>query len=262
MNIFEHQSMEYDKEYKYIISPSRMGKLFDNPVEWYDETVLGKTGFEGNEASMIGSICHYVYKEFTENKGNVDKDMIHKKIEDDLYEYLLNHPLEVDTFVILDTYPKVCNVVLSTYVQRYSEVSCVCEHGLYTRLSDDIVLAGTLDRYEYPDSVICDYKTVSTKPSMDRLPIGYRLQLMSYWKILHDNHIEAKKLRLIYGVKPTKTLEARCFVVEENITDGYKQQIEYICKNICDSIHVCNNRPDLKGLIFRGVNDYATVSSS
>lgn len=256
-NIFEHQSMEYDKDYKYVISPSRMGKLYDKPNEWYRETVLHESGFEGNTASMIGSICHYIYKCFTESKGEVDKDRIHERVEGDMREYLMNHAIECDVEAVLDIYPKVCNVVLNDYVRRYRDVDCVCERGYYTRLREDIVLAGTMDRYEYVDGIICDYKTVGTKPNLEKLPIGYRLQLMSYWKILHDNGTEAKKLRIIYGVKPSIRLEARCFVVEEDITDAYCKQIEYICKNICDSISICDKHPEMSRLIFRGVNDYA-----
>ena len=256
-NIFEHQSVEYDKGYKYVISPSRMGKLYENPSEWYRETVLHEGGFEGNTASFIGSICHYIYKCFTESRGECDKEEIRKKVEDDMREYLMVHPLEVDIEGVLDIYPRVCNIVLKDYVRRYRDVDCVCERGYYTRLSDDIVLAGTIDRYEYVDGVICDYKTVGSKPNLEKLPIGYRLQLMSYWKILHDNGTEARKLRLIYGVKPSVRLEARCFVVEEDITEAYCKQIEYICRNICKSISICDNDPRMSKLLFRGVNDYA-----
>lgn len=252
MNIFEHQLVDKDEDYKVVISPSQVYRFYSEPLQWYKETVLGEVGFRGNEASMIGSICHYVYKEMVEHNGECDKEEMHNKIESDLLEYCSKEQLVIDVPSVLDTYPKVCNCVLSEYIQRH-QCECICEKGMYIPLSPSICLAGSCDRYEIEDGIVCDYKTVGSKPNLDRIPINYRLQLMSYasmWKYLG---FSPKAIRIIYGVKPTKTIEARCFCVTEEITEAYTNQMIKVYDCICRSIELVEAHPELQDIVFKGV---------
>lgn len=260
LNMFEHQPIEYDKVYRYVVSPSLLWKFYSAPEEWYKETIYQEKGFLGSTASCIGTICHYIYKVVSDNKGTkgLDIDDIKAHIEWQLNEYVTKNGIDVDINEVLTIYPQVCNVVLNEYVRRNSNIQIATEKSIYMDIdtTNGIALAGTCDRYEYDGHILCDYKTVSTKPSTDKIPSGYKMQLMCYAKILRDRYnMPVDSIRLIYGVKPTKTLPARCFVVTEDLFDYDYIWIENILKLVCTSINLCDTNKDLIPVIFRQLKE-------
>ena len=258
LNMFEHQPIEYDKVYRYVVSPSLLYKFYSAPDEWYKETIYQEKQFLGSTASLIGTICHYIYKVVSDNKGTkgLDIDGIKAKIEQQLTEYVEANALDVDITEILTTYPQVCNVVLNDYIKRYSNLTITTELSAYMSLDNGIILAGTLDRYEYDTYTLVDYKTVSSKPSGTKIPLAYKLQLMCYAQILrHGYNFPIDKIRIVYGVKPTKTLPARCLVVTEDVFDYDYIWIENILKLVCTSINLCDTNKDLIPVIFRQLKE-------
>lgn len=250
MNIFEHQSMEYEVAPKVVLSPSQISRYFSDPWAWYNEQVLGKQGFIGNEASMIGSICHYIYKEMSENNGDVDIGMMHDKISDDLFAYINEHHLEIDVHRVLDGYRDVCNEVLK-YIRRDSDRPVFCECSRKMELSNGIWLSGTIDRWEPTTGRVCDYKTVSKKPNVDYIPLNYKLQLLSYVKLLLNAGEFPKTINIIYGVKPLKTIGARWFLVQEDVTQRDIDWINSIYDNVVRSIEICEKDASMIPIIFR-----------
>ena len=104
------------------------------------------------------------------------------------------------------------------------------------------------------DGVVVDFKTVSTKPNESVIPFGYKIQLLSYAYALRQQGYEINRIRLVYGVKPTKTIPARCIVVTEEIDYLADKLIDDTLKLIGESVLTVKNNPQLAYLIFKSMD--------
>ena len=62
------------------------------------------------------------------------------------------------------------------------------------------------------------------------------------------------RIRIVYGVKPTKTIGARCIVVTEEIDFVADKLISDTLKLITESVAICKNQPELTHLIFKSMD--------
>ena len=256
-NLFEHKSAVYPEDCKFIISPSRLASFFSDPGDWFRSEVLKEKQFLGNTASLIGTLCHAVYEAVTKNEP-VDRQQLNHQLA-----VFLNENPEVanqaDYAEIVSTYPNVVNVVVNEFVlprnKIYSDVTV--ESSMYTKVHyDGIYLGGTIDRLEKSQNIIniIDYKTVNRKPSDGSIPLGYKLQLLSYAYILRTNNIQlnpGSTISIVYGIKPTKTLPARCICQTEIITDEHWQLIEDTINLVCDTMLCYWQKPYMDYLLFK-----------
>ena len=245
--IFQYEHPVLPDNCKHIISPSLIYKFFAYPKLWYEEVMKGEKGFEGSTASITGTICHYIYEQVAKGE-NVVREEINRQLE----EYLQVAQLpDVDMQKILKDYPDVVNCVVNAYIlphtTGYGKVEV--EKQVYTEIDEGIYVAGTCDRIE--GDCVVDYKTVSTKPNEQEIPFNYKIQLLAYVYVLRKLGYEINRIRIVYGVKPTKTLGARCVVVTENITFPDEQMINDTLRLINDSIKLSVERPDLNYIIFK-----------
>lgn len=229
------------------ISPSSISKFFDYPKVWYEEVIKGDKVFLGSTATLTGTICHYIYE-------SVSKGLkpLREAIETDLRAYLSMVEIpDIDIDKILSDYPPVVNEVVNSYVlphnSGYGKIEL--EKPVHTEIYNGIYVAGTCDRIE--GDCIVDYKTVSTKPNDKEIPFSYKIQLLAYAYILRKLGYEINRIRIVYGIKPTKTLGARCLVVTENITFQDEQMINDTLRLIADTMLFSRDNPQYNYLLFK-----------
>ena len=246
--LFDYVRPSVPKGYKFIISPSSIGKFFEHPKSWYKEDLMGgEREFKGNTSTVLGTICHYIYESY--NKCiEVDPDDI--KIQ--LGKYALEHPeLDINTKEILDEYHDITEAVFKTYLYSRQEIEkdARSEVPVVAEVMPGIYVAGTTDRIE--NDVIVDFKTVKTKPNELAIPFNYKVQLLAYAYALRKLGKEINWIRIVYGVRPTKKLPARCFVVSEAITPEAEKMIEDTLYLIGESVMAVKDNVKLAYLIFK-----------
>lgn len=249
--IFRYTRPEVPEDCICTISPSQIEKFFNFPKIWYNECYLGnEPEFKGNTSSTIGTIAHYVYKCVTENIP-ITKEIINEQ----LIKYLeINPNPDINISEVMSTYPLVVNEVVNSYVIPHNKtgVRIKCEQPIVAKVMNGIYIRGTYDRLE--GTVLCDYKNVSRKPDETSIPFGYKIQLLTYAYALRQQGYEVDRIRLIYGVKPTKTIPARCVVVTEEIDSMADKLVNDTLKLIAESILLVRERPELTHLIFKSMD--------
>ena len=248
--LFKYEKPNVPDNCKFTISPSQIEKFFTLPKIWYNENYLGnESEFKGNTSSVLGTICHYIYKCVTNNINITRED-----INNQLIEYLNIKPNpDVDINLVMSLYPLITKEVVNKYVIPHNNSNLIkCEQPITAKVLDDIYIAGTYDRLE--GTVLCDYKNVSTKPNETVIPFGYKIQLLSYAYALRQHGYEVDRIRIIYGVRPTKTIPAKCIVVTETIDYVAEKLINDTLKLIAESILTIREKPELAYLIFKSMD--------
>lgn len=228
------------------ISPSSISKFFDYPRLYFEENIQDKPqSFQGNTATTLGTICHCIYEAVTKNI-EISRDWINGQ----LFQYNEVRPeLELDLNDIMINYPLITGEVVNNYILKSNANLIKAEEQVLVKVDDGIYLGGTCDRIE--DDCIVDFKTVATKPNENQIPFNYKIQLLAYAYAFREKGYDINRIRIVYGVKPTKTLPARCFVVTEQIGDAEEKLINDTIKLIAESVIICKNQPELTYLIFK-----------
>lgn len=234
-----------------LISPSQIDKFFQYPKTWYEENMKDKhSSFQGTTATVTGTICHYIYEQETLGK-HPTRDWINEQL--DLYLKVKPNP-DVDANKVKTDYPLVASVVMNDYVIPHNKQGGLieCEKQVVAKVMDGIYVAGTCDRIE--GDCIVDYKTVTTKPNENVIPFGYKIQMLTYAFAMRQLGYEINRIRLVYGVKPTKTIPARCIVVTESIDYIADKLVNDTLRLIGDSILTVKEHPELAYLIFKSMD--------
>ena len=250
--IFRYTRPEIPKDCIHSISPSQINNFFAYPKVWYEDNMLdGEKAFQGNTATVTGTIAHYIYKSVT-----LDEPVTREEINKQLILYAQLKPeLNLDTNQIMIDYPLVTGEVVNSYVLPHDK-----QDGLLIKVEEPVVanvmpgiyVGGTYDRLE--GDCIVDYKTVATKPREGPIPFNYKIQLLAYAYALRAKGYEVNRIRLVYGVKPTTTLPARCFVVTETIDHVAEKLIDDTLRLIGESVLTVIENPSLTHLIFKSMD--------
>jgi hypothetical protein len=225
---------------KYVIHPSSIGKFFNYPRVWYEENILGEKKFLGNTATELGNVCHTVYDAYI--KGETpDVDSLIDAIDNP----------EVDKEEMRRYYPEITSVVINEYLQHTPKGMAKTEYPVSAHIMESVYIDGTCDCI-IGDTVI-DYKTVSVKPNDLVMPFDHKIQLMAYAYALRQMGTPIERIRLVYGIKPTKTLPARCLVVNQQINSHDWQLIDNTLKLMAESMLAIEKDPKLIHLIFKSM---------
>lgn len=100
-------------------------------------------------------------------------------------------------------------------------------------------------------AIVVDYKNVSTKPNSDKIPWNYYIQLMAYAWMLKQEGVVIDKIRLVYVVRPTKTMGVRLFKVTKVIDESDYKAIEEVLEIIADTVLLSRSNPELNYLLFK-----------
>ena len=76
---------------------------------------------------------------------------------------------------------------------------------------------------------------------------------MAYAWMCKQEGIEINKIRLVYTVRPTKTLPVRVFKVTQVINEKDYQAIEDVLQLIADTVLLSQSNPELKYLLFKSM---------
>lgn len=240
--IFDHVKVPLPEDCIFKISPSAISKFFEYPVVWYKEQVLGEVQFKGNTASVLGSIVHGLAECYAKGEAT-SKEMVEP--------YLIKHQFNMDVNVsmVRDLYPDMAAALINEYL-RHNKPTEV-ERSMCHEVKDGIYVAGTFDNRT--GSIMIDYKNVSTKPKTDKIPWNYYIQLMAYAWMARQEGIEIDKIRLVYVVRPTKTLPVRVFKVTQVIGEDDYKAIEEVLEIISDTVLLSKSNPELNYLLFKSM---------
>lgn len=248
--MFKYTSPIVPNDCYHKIGPSQIDKFFSAPKLYYQENIAGKDRqFQGNTATVLGTICHYIYNAVTIGK-KVDRESINEQL--DIFNKL-KPELELDVDDIKNSYPLITGVVVNQYLLPAQAKGgfIKSEESVVLKIEEGIYLAGTCDRIE--NDCIVDFKTVKTKPDENEIPFHYLIQLLAYAYAFSQKGHKINRIKLVYGVKPTKTLPARCFEVSKVITLEDEQLIKNTLKLMAESIIICKDKPELIYLIFKSM---------
>lgn len=249
--MFQYERPKLPEDCIHAISPSQIDKFFSLPKIWYNDCYLGNAPkFEGSTATVTGTICHYIYEMIT--KG---KEVTREKINNDLADYMMMCPNpDVDATQVMLDYPLVSATVVNQYLLPANSRGGVLEteKKVVAKVMDGIYVAGTCDRIE--GDCVVDFKTVGTKPNENAIPFAYKIQLLAYAYALRKLGYEINRIRLVYGVKPTKKLSARCYVVTEDIDYVAEKLISDTLRLIGESVLAVKQKPELAYLIFKSMD--------
>ena len=161
---------------------------------------------------------------------------------------------ELDIDQIKIDYPLVSTEVVNSYIIPSDKKGCLIkvEQPIVAKVTSGIYVGGTYDRLE--GDCIVDYKNVSTKPNDTTIPFNYKIQLLAYAYALRQKGHEVNRIRLVYGIKPTKTIPARCIVVTESIDYVAEKLISDTLHLIAESVLKVKEDPSLMYLIFKSLD--------
>jgi hypothetical protein len=278
---FDYAKIEMPEDCIFKISPSSISKFFEYPVVWYKDQVLGETQFQGNTSSVLGSIVHGLAEMYV--KG---QETSSEMVEAYLRRQLLKPDVNIQE--VRELYPDMAAALINEYI-RYNKPTEV-ERSLCYEVKDGVYVAGTFDNITETGKYTCmvvDYKNVGTKPNTNKIPWGYYVQEMAYAYMLKKEHeriqsmteeeceqeylleyeeVETSykdklleknplpdKIRLVYVVRPTKTLPIRVFKVTQIINDDDYQNIEDVLNLIADTVLLGKERPELNYLLYKSM---------
>ena len=249
--IFRYTRPELPEDCIHAISPSQINNFFAVPKIWYEDNMTdNEKSFQGNTASVTGTIAHHIYKSVT-----LGEEVSRKEINEQLIEYAQLRPeLELEINQIMIDYPLVTGEVVNNYVIPHDKQGGVLkiEEQVVAKVMPSIYIAGSFDRLE--GDCVTDYKTVGIKPNDITIPFNYRIQLLAYAYALRQTGHEVNRIRIVYGVKPTKTIPARCIIVTEQIDYVAEKLIEDTLKLMGESVLTVLENPSLTHIIFKSMD--------
>ena len=239
---FSYTDLVLPEDGVFKISPSQIDNFFSSPVVWYKEQVLKEKVFTGSTATHLGTIIHAVAEAYGKQEATS---------RDEIEEYLLTaRDPNIDKDVIRDLYPDMAEMLVNEYIS--SNMPTEVEYQTLAHVQDGVYVGGTVDNRT--GTTIVDYKNVSTKPKTDSIPFAYKIQMLAYAYADRARGINTDRIRLVYTVRPTKTLPIRVFEVNHMIQDHDWLLIENTLSLIAESITATRNNPELTHLIFKSMS--------
>lgn len=252
--IFKHKKPELPSDCTFAISPSSIGKFFQYPRIWYEENILQSTQQYPTTAMLTGTICHYIYEHVAKDrKKKFDEDLLEKR----LIDYVDTLPSDVKANIdinqiMIDVYSVAQNVV-NKYILPHDKVCKGVEKSLCSKVLDDIYVAGTVDRID--GDCVVDFKTVSKKPvEGSQIPFNYLIQLLSYAYMLRQHGYEINRIRIVWGILPTKTIGARVMETTQEIDFTHEKLIKDTLQLIAETVIKAREDPSLIHLLFKSMD--------
>ena len=221
----------------YRISPSSVAKFFSHPRQWWGETVLKESGFEGSSSTILGTIVHHCAN-LAANKQPITS------VAASVADYLDRQTIEFDAELVSSLWQDMSNTLITEYVNKTKFHST--EQFIYQQILPGIYAAGTYDALRPLGNgtySVVDYKTAAIKPS--GLPYHYRMQAHVYAYILTKNGLPVSQIELQYVTQPTKTLPCRHFSFIEPFTQDDFDKIESQLTTIAKSLELYKTQPEL-----------------
>lgn len=238
----------------FVLSPSGVGKFYDNPAEWWSDR-NGVITFDGNTNTVLGNAVHAAIDQYWDIGTIPTEEEVKDWIETryarqilEIVEVYGKKKFKVDPDEVLKHYASMVNVFINEYASIYPKPD-KREFSINTELQENIIIAGTLDGFEEDRGVVIDYKTTGKKPS--EMSKGHKYQMATYAFAMIAKGYNVETLRVVYIQKQTKTLPPRLHIFEEEVTDELLFEVMRIQENMKKSINVVGEHPEYEDIIFR-----------
>lgn len=260
----------------FTISPSSLGKFFDEPHTWYREQVLGERVFTSSTSTLLGTIVHFCGEEFLKT-GSVDKLEIHKYLytqthdDEPTFETLeqaetffenFTHPT-LDIPHILSQYRPMANVLIKHLqsLPKHKREVALSEQMVAAEIIPGFYVAGSCDLIILDQAY--DYKTTSSLSAPSSITYGYKLQLLAYAYALIKSGHEINTVSIIWITtnqvnrfndkgKPLADYPATCSVSQSITVDEQSLAfIEDILKLVAETVQFVQANPQYAYIAFR-----------
>jgi len=245
LSCFEYNSPPLPDGCTFRISPSQIGKFFSFPSVWYEEQILGNSQFHASTATVLGTIIHACAEMYAKGEPITRAD-----IDAYLQNVVANHPVTdpaIDVATVKALYPDMAALLINEYLRHNRPT--VVEEYVSAEVQNGIYIQGSCDNRTR--DMVVDYKNVSQKPNTDKIPFDYFIQLMGYAYAYRANGIKINRIRIVYTVRPTKTLPVRIFPVTHEITQEDWEKIEDTLNLIAETVLTVRSNPELTHLLFK-----------
>jgi hypothetical protein len=156
---------------------------------------------------------------------------------------------DVDINEVKSLYRPMCEAVVNEYLLK--NMPDKVEYPIYTEVKDGIYVGGSIDNVT--GSMIVDWKHIGTKPNTMAIPFHYKIQLLAYAYAMNRNNHFIDRIRIVYCVKPTKTLPIRVITVTEEIGHKDWELINETLELMADTILLARKQPELVYLLFKSM---------
>ncbi len=239
----------------FVFSPSQFSSFIGKPWEWYRNNVQNLDKFEGNTASVLGTVVHYCAEQVA-NKKYIDHDMIEMFVRfQELEDY--------DPDVVMDCYYEMAEVLCRQFVLKAD--TFLVEGTAMAEIKDNYFVGGTADLVEgtsKDDCILTDYKTYSSTRKPTAIPSYYKHQLLCYAYALKKMGYNVTRVRLVYVNRPIvgkisektgkqlKSYPSEVTVLTEALVEEDLAFIESMFELAIDSLEAAKKYPELTHVIF------------
>jgi len=243
------------------IGASSFSTFVSRPWQWYKEQVLGQGGFEGNTASVIGTIVHYC----AESKAQGNEPDINE-----INQYIENQSgnIEVDKYIVAESWKPMAMELVNSYVTPTLSQYTSVEEFVSQTLGSDIFAGGSIDAIQ--GDTIVDYKTYNSATKPSSIPPYYKQQLLEYAWVLQQLGRPMSRIRLVYVNRPIDTRRTsektgkpigkytppEVTVLTELITAEDIAWIESMLTLAKDKLLATEQHPELRNLIWHFPDAY------
>ena len=241
-----------------VLSPSGIGKFYNEPNEWYLDRI-GETTFDGNTYTVLGNALHAAIDAYWNGDEVTEEDVtywVQARYSEQMnvvtgQDKLGNDIPQVDLEFVTKNFMPMFTEWVSKYAELYPKPD-LRESELELGLQEGMIMAGTLDGYELDKKVIIDYKTAGRMPGKDaKISEAHRLQLAAYaWMMIAEGK-EVESIRVVYLVRPTKTIGPRVRVIDEDLTDETLFDMKDTIEMMVGSWNAGKEYPHILKLLFR-----------
>lgn len=261
----------------FTISPSSLGKFFDEPHTWYREHVLGERSFDQTTSTCLGTIVHFCGEDFILS-GQVDRTEIYRYLysvvcptnspefpstEPEMLSVLQSYKhVSIDIQHILNQYRPMGNALLDYIRKLPKHATLVSEQMVAAEIIPGFYVAGSCDLRQ--GSNLYDFKTTSALSAPSSISYGYRLQLLAYAYAFIKSGTPIHTASIIWITtnqvnrispdtgKPMKDYPATCSVSKSiSIDEPSLEFIESILKLVAETVQFVLANPDKAYITFR-----------
>lgn len=251
-------SLSKEKASKEIkLSYSSLNTYNECSFKYYVEKILKINKFESSTATIIGNTFHYVLSKIYEEDFDIDK-----YFEDFITKEEVG---KKDLFYVKNVKQRLEEII--NYIREFDNhtklINNDCEKEVLVDVEKDkIKLYGIVDNIKYNEDImaIIDYKTGSTKATLDNINYGFNMQLPIYI-YLSNKLYPNKKFGGIYLHKILqnyKADETSNEVRKRLMYDGYTNSSETIMTQV-DSGYANSRYIDKLSMTSNGLSKYSKV---
>mgnify|MGYP004005806541 FL=1 len=241
-------------EGEFRISASGISRFFTGTSSWFKENLTNQgTPFEGNKGSVTGTLVHGMAEAYLTG-DELPTETIAKYVQhqDD------NLP-DLDINYIYQQYPMMWEALRDWLSRNIDNNQVTSEEFMYKELLPGIGVGGSCDMYS--QDTVYDFKTYNSKTKPKSMQYGYRIQLLTYAKLLRDKGININYISTINvsayidgGIsektqKPLKSYPSDVTVLTEPITPDDLEMIKNIHEVIAEAVETYIAEPRLRGIL-------------